>query len=303
MTVWLSRAADTPARQAPHGVRRAGVVAAGVLAALLAVLMLPGLPAASAASVCPDASGVVVVVDFRQLGGGIQQHCIAGSGSAASLFGKAGFGLDYVQREPGFVCRVAGKPAADPCVNTPPADAYWGLFWSDGRSGTWSYATTGAQSLSIPSGGYVGFVWQGQAGQVKPGITPEPRAGSPSPSPTAPSSTSGSGASGQTKHKHRKSSSAAPSAAPSSAPSESAPAGAAPSPKPSARAKATQPKQSPTPVSAATEAASERARTATNDPTLEKPRTAGGGAPWWAVLGVAGLLGAAGLWWQRQRSA
>lgn len=287
----------------PHARRAVGVF--GVLAALMALLTLPGLPAASAAGVCPDATGVVVVVDFGQLGGGVQQHCVAGSGGAASgIFGQAGYSLDYVQREPGFVCRVAGKPSADPCVNTPPANAYWGLFWSDGKSGTWSYATTGAQSLRIPSGGYVGFAWQGQSGQVKPGMTPIARLAQPSPSPSSASPSSGAGSSGSgssgspTKHKTRHaqpSVSPTPAAASESAESSAsaAPTGPA-SPKAKKSAKSAQP--SPSSVAPTAPAASAQGVAA------EPPRQAGVGAPWWAVLGVAVLLGAGGLWWRRQRS-
>ena len=54
--------------------------------------------------------------------------CDAGGAgkTAAAQFAAAGFALTRVQRQPGFVCRVEGKPAEDPCVNTPPTDAYWG---------------------------------------------------------------------------------------------------------------------------------------------------------------------------------
>lgn len=285
----------------PHARRAVGVF--GVLAALMALLTLPGLPAASAAGVCPDATGVVVVVDFGQLGGGVQQHCVAGSGGAASgIFGQAGYPLDYVQREPGFVCRVAGKPSADPCVNTPPANAYWGLFWSDGKSGTWSYATTGAQSLRIPSGGYVGFAWQGQSGQVKPGMTPIARLAQPSPSPSSASPSSGAGSSGSsgspTKHKTRH---AQPSVSPTPAvASESAEssASAAPTGPASPKAKKSAKSAQPSPSSVAPTAPAASAQGVAAEP----PRQAGVGAPWWAVLGVAGLLGAGGLWWRRQRS-
>ena len=110
----------------------ARVVAAAVLAA--AAYAAAPVPPASAAA-CSTGHGVTVVVDFHELGGGVQTGCVAdGAGdTAAELFPAAGFSLSYVQRQPGFVCRVEGVPAEDPCVNTPPADAYWALYWSDGR--------------------------------------------------------------------------------------------------------------------------------------------------------------------------
>jgi hypothetical protein len=76
-----------------------------------------------------------------------------------------------VQRQPGFVCRVSGLPEQDPCVNTPPADAYWSLWWSDGTSDSWTYAATGVDGLEIPDGGSVALVWDGRQGDVAP-VTP-----------------------------------------------------------------------------------------------------------------------------------
>lgn len=169
-----------------NGWRRLG----GSVAATL-VVAAPGwlsfAPTAHAAE-CAGSGGVTVVVDFHQLGGGVETGCDTAEGhTAAQNFTSTGFPLDYVQQTPGFVCRVSGKPASDPCVRTPPATAYWSLWWSDGRSGTWSYSTVGAGSLKVPEGGYVAFSWQGQAGRALPGVSPTPRR-TPEPAP-APSST------------------------------------------------------------------------------------------------------------------
>ena len=70
-----------------------------------------------------------MVVDFRQLGGGSQPAAYAdGGGDAAdALFADAGFALTYVQRFTRL--RVPGRRRAGRatrCVNTPPANAYWG---------------------------------------------------------------------------------------------------------------------------------------------------------------------------------
>jgi hypothetical protein len=149
----------------------ARLVAAVVLTAA-ASLALPAAPASAAA--CPAADGVTVVVDFHELGGGLQQVCDAdGADRAASaLFPESGFPLTYVQRQPGFVCRVSGAPAEDPCQNTPPADAYWGLWWSDGKSGSWKYSTEGVGSLSVPDGGSVALSWNGSSTKAPPGAAP-----------------------------------------------------------------------------------------------------------------------------------
>ncbi|HEY0949677.1 hypothetical protein, partial [Nocardioides sp.] len=167
-------------------------------AATLAAAAYAGLPAAPASAAgCPSADGVTVVVDFHELGGGVQTGCVADGGgqTASQLFPAAGFPLTYVQRQQGFVCRVSGKPADDPCVNTPPADAYWALYWSDGKSGRWTYATSSAGGQHVPDGGYVAFSWQGSDNSSPPGTSPTPRAAAqPSPDPTP--THAGSGGSG-----------------------------------------------------------------------------------------------------------
>ena len=121
---------------------------------------------------------MTVVVDHGSLGGGIdaglQRRPAAGSRRRRSS-PAPGFSLTYVQRQPGFVCRINGQPASDPCVNTPPTNAYWGLWWSDGKSGSWSYSSLGAGSLTVPDGGYVAFAWQ-TGSQNAPSVAPTPHA-------------------------------------------------------------------------------------------------------------------------------
>lgn len=166
---------------------------AAVLGTAAAGLTVLGVPAPAAAATCSTASGVSVIVDFKQLGGGIQGSCVASGGGqrASALFPSAGFQLEYVQGE-AFVCRISGLPTQDDeaCNDTPPADAYWGLWWSDGTSGTWSYSSYGVSALKIPDGGYVAFAWKaGSAPASAPGVAPAAHqtaspAQSPSSSPT-----------------------------------------------------------------------------------------------------------------------
>lgn len=155
-------------------------------AALVAAAAGAGVPAPAAAAGCSSAAGVTVVVDFNELGGGVPSVCDADGGGkkAAVLFGDAGFPLTYAQRQPGFVCRVSGVPTSDPCVNTAPANAYWGLWWSDGTTGTWSYSSLGAPSLTIPEGGYVAFSWDQGEGSAAPSFTPAVHRAEPTQTPT-----------------------------------------------------------------------------------------------------------------------
>jgi hypothetical protein len=147
--------------------------------AAAATLAVPFAPASAAT--CGSGAGVSVVVDFHQLGGGVRTACDANGGGegAARLFSANGFSITYVQRQPGFVCRVNGAPSSDPCVNTPPSDAYWSLWWSDGKSGTWRYSTLGVGSLTVPAGGYVALSWQSGSGPAPPGVKPSAHHSSP----------------------------------------------------------------------------------------------------------------------------
>ncbi|WP_206516005.1 hypothetical protein [Nocardioides pantholopis] len=157
--------------------------AAGLLAALATTLAAglavlgPGAGPAYAAG-CSAATGVSVVVDYNELGDGLQAGCVPGGGGdrASSLFPDAGFPLAYAQRSPGFVCRVSGVPAADPCTDTAPSDRHWSLWWSDGKSGTWTYASMGVSGLKVPDGGYVAFAWHEGSGRATgPDVAPTPR--------------------------------------------------------------------------------------------------------------------------------
>jgi hypothetical protein len=157
--------------------RFGSVLAAAVLA--VATTVLPGLSVAPAeAAACSDAGGVTVVVDGTGLTGSLSQTCVGGSGKATALFGDAGHTLTRVQRFPGAVCKVDGEPADSSCVNMPPTNAYWGLFWSDGKSGSWAYSSAGVDNLEVPAGGSVALAWQSSNGRRNPAAEPPDHDGS-----------------------------------------------------------------------------------------------------------------------------
>jgi hypothetical protein len=168
-----------------HVVRLAAVA----LAVTAAGSVVP-VPPAQAAT-CGSSSGVTVVVDFHQLrGGGAQAACDSGGSGkyAAAQFADVGHALTYVQDE-AFVCQVDGLGSPQ-CARTPPANAYWSLWWSDGKSGTWKYASLGVTALKVPSGGYVALSWQQGSSQAPPRVTlavhaPAPPTSSPSSPPTS----------------------------------------------------------------------------------------------------------------------
>jgi len=158
--------------------RFGSVVVAAVLAA--ATTVLPGATLApAAAAACTDAGGITVVADPGSLPGSLSQTCVSSGGDdAAALFGQAQHQLQRVQRFPAAVCKVDGEPASSSCVNMPPTNAYWGLFWSNGTSGSWVYASESVDSLDIPAGGSVALAWQGSSSRRNPAVPPPDHSGS-----------------------------------------------------------------------------------------------------------------------------
>jgi len=269
---------------------------------LIVVLVVAGagfVPGpATAAGYC-SGSGVNVVVDYGALGGGIAKGCDAsGTRNAAQAFEDTGHHLSYAQRQPGFVCRVDGVPASDPCVNTSPADAYWGLYWSDGTSG-WKYSSVAVGSLSVPAGATVAFSWQNGGDADPPGTAPAPPPPAAQPSATAstPRPTRTPTTSGPAPTKHASvvapgspSASATPTASGSASVTPSASASVSPS------ASAT-----PSPSVSATSTAP----AAVGEPTVSATSGDGdgGGLPWWLPVGsIVALAGAGGVVWQVRRA-
>ena len=261
------------------------------------------MPARSAT--CADAGGVSVVVDFKGLGGGVQSVCDADGGGqkAAGLFTGNGFELTYAQRTPGFVCRVEAKPASDPCINTSPANAYWGLWWSDGKTGKWTYSTLGVASLTIPAGGSVALAWDGVDGSATPGVAPPKNAAGQTPTPTPTPTPTQKPTPTPTPEPTR---TPEPSPEPTAEPTPTSPGSEPPTPTPTPTASAT-----PTPTGAISEAPTESASPdGTNTVPSEGPDDTevaaaaadDSGLPPWVPIGVIVLLfGAAAAFVVRRR--
>ena len=167
-----------------------------VAAAALAAATGAALPASPAsAATCSSATGVSVVVDFSQVGGGIESTCVeGGGGDKASALLEVSHDLTRDAQYQGVVCKIDEAPADAECQTMPPADAYWGLFWSDG-SGGWTYSSQGVDNLEVPAGGSVGMAWQDGGSNDPPGTAPPQHSTStpsPSPSPTGGKQSGGS---------------------------------------------------------------------------------------------------------------
>ncbi len=129
------------------------------------------------AGACSSSSGVSVAVDFRSLGDGIHLRCAPGAvTSGFDALTQAGIAYDTAIRSPGFLCRIAGKPASDPCIDTSPASAHWS-YWLAERGGQWCYSNLGAGNRRPPAGTVEGWSFSegsGAASARPPGIEPPP---------------------------------------------------------------------------------------------------------------------------------
>ncbi|MFI6132765.1 hypothetical protein [Micromonospora sp. NPDC051141] len=175
---------------------------AGLVLALAAVstLTAPAAAAAAAGSAgyCPDASGVTVVVDFNELGGGTVIRCARGDqGTGLAALKNAGFQITGTLRwGEGFICRIEGKPsaAAEKCVDTPPASAYWS-YWHASNGGSWTYSDKGVANRRPPGGSFEGWSFslnRNANDAPRPGAAPK-RPAPPAPPPPPPPATGGGG--------------------------------------------------------------------------------------------------------------
>ncbi|MBK6856704.1 MAG: hypothetical protein IPG97_09210 [Microthrixaceae bacterium] len=139
-----------------------------------------GAGRAAANEACSTPDGVTVVIDFQDLGGGVNVRCAPGAvGSGLDALDRAGISYQTALRSPGFVCRIAGLPADDPCHVASPASAYWS-YWIAGRGGTWCYSNLGAGSRTPPPGSIEGWSFSlHRSGRS----TPPPRFAVPAPFP------------------------------------------------------------------------------------------------------------------------
>ncbi len=117
---------------------------------------------------CLDNVGITVVVDFQELGGGVNVRCAPGVANLETgrlevtdgfdALKQAGITYQTTVRFAGFLCKIAGKPADDPCIDTSPAGAYWS-YWVAPRGGQWCYSNlgAGARTRPLPPGSIEGW--------------------------------------------------------------------------------------------------------------------------------------------------
>lgn len=272
-------------------------VLAAVAVAGLATGVTP--PQAHAA----DCAGVTVVVDFGSLGGGVRTGCAPGDpASGAAALSGAGFGYTYAARQPGFVCRINGLPADDPCVTTSPPTAHWS-YWHAQPGGSWTYSGAGASGRDPAPGGVEGWAFgagappsvppPAPAPQPQPQPQPQPPAQQPQPQPPAPNPGQ-PGQTGQTGRPQPTATGRPASSAPAATTSSEAPAGSSAPVSTSVSSPASSPGVAP----------SSAAPTGTTAVAVEPTAGTSSGGAVGLVAGLAAVAALAGLaWWTARRRA
>lgn len=147
--------------------RRLGLpLVVGLLASALSlVVAVPATPAHAAdpgptvtGDPCAPGVGVTVVIDYQQLGGGLEVGCAPGEqASGFTALSNAGFTINESGGPvAGTVCQVEGKPA----FGYPGCwfDGFWGYWKSDGAE-AWQWSDVGASSGPLAIDRVEGWSW------------------------------------------------------------------------------------------------------------------------------------------------
>lgn len=149
---------------------------------------IPALAASRPVSDCTAAAGATLVVDFGHWGGPLLRACGSTPTTVYSLLNQGGWHTSGTEHDgPGFICRIgyAGydhgtqypTPAHEPCVNTPPASAYWAYWQAGPGQSTWHYSQAGAATYHPPPGSislwiFGGTTIGGTRGSALPPMSP-----------------------------------------------------------------------------------------------------------------------------------
>lgn len=110
---------------------------------------------------CED--GVVVVVDFTDLGGGVESGCAPGA-PANGRDALAAAGFASTDGTAGFICAIDAKP--DPCPES--FDGSFWAYWHATPGGEWLTYNEGADTSQPEPGSIEG--WRYNDGATPPGI-------------------------------------------------------------------------------------------------------------------------------------
>jgi hypothetical protein len=147
-------------------------------------LVMPAIPA-GADPPLDCSTGVIVAVDFSPWSETLNSVCdsalppngvsaLQNAGFAPT--GVSGYGLQ-------FICQIDADPPDDSCTSTPPATAYWSLWYAEAGQSAWTYSQQGAEGLEPQAGSIEAWVFGGATGSGQPPI-PAPNTLDSSPATT-----------------------------------------------------------------------------------------------------------------------
>jgi hypothetical protein len=143
-------------------------------AALLAVLIATPTARADENRECDNNQDVTVVVDFGDLGGGVNVRCAPqGSDGIDSGFDALEHAQVSYEQSGGFVCRIAGRPESGECTDRPSSGPYWAYYYAK-RGGEWKYSNYGAGTRKPPPGSIEGWAYTDSEGHATPPEYPVP---------------------------------------------------------------------------------------------------------------------------------
>ena len=154
----------------------ATALAVGTLIAAGATAPVAGAGTEPVPTPC-EITEVTVVVAGHGIG------CAEAGLTGAQALEAAGFPVTRVQTQPGFLCRIAGTPADEPCIRTPSASSYWAYYHAD-LGGQWVYSQFGADNRRPAAGTVEGWAYgSGATPGPVPGLPVDDPAPQPEPEP------------------------------------------------------------------------------------------------------------------------
>ena len=140
----------------------------------VALSATPTVRAADENRECGNNEDVTVVVDFGDLGGGVNVRCAPqGADGIKSGFDALEHANITYEQSGGYLCRIAGKPESGPCNNRPGAGPYWAYYYAK-RGEPWKYSSYGAGTRKPPPGSAEGWAYADADGHASPPDYPVP---------------------------------------------------------------------------------------------------------------------------------
>jgi hypothetical protein len=104
---------------------------------------------------CTSTKGVIVAVDFSHFGKPSERGCDPTTTTGYAALQAAGFVTAGDQQDgPAFICRINNlpSPSQDPCINTPPASAFWSYWHANSGQSAWTLSGLGAATYQPKPG-------------------------------------------------------------------------------------------------------------------------------------------------------